>query len=109
MKIEVLDHGYVELVEAWGMGKAWVGEFDWDPEAMDGPIEIKSRPDYEVGIIEAARMRASASLRNWLAFLTLRRDSAAQWEIRQYAAAVGWCVAERFPQTWALFNQENVA
>jgi thymidylate synthase (FAD) len=49
------------------------------------------------------RMRASANLRNWLAFLTLRQDSKAQWEIRQYADAVGKCVAVMFPQTWACF------
>lgn len=51
-----------------------------------------------------SRMRASANLRNWLAFLTLRMDPAAQWEIRQFADAVGQCVAEAFPQTWKLFR-----
>lgn len=51
-----------------------------------------------------SRMRATANLRNWLAFLTLRMDSAAQWEIRQFANAVGSIVAERFPRTWGLFN-----
>lgn len=51
-----------------------------------------------------SRMRASANLRNWLAFLTLRMDPAAQWEIRQYANAVGECVARAFPQTWKLFR-----
>lgn len=51
-----------------------------------------------------SQMRASANLRNWLAFLTLRLDPAAQWEIRQYANAVGECVAEAFPQTWKLFQ-----
>lgn len=50
-----------------------------------------------------SRMRASANLRNWLAFLTLRMDPAAQFEIRQYANAVGSIIAERFPRTWALF------
>lgn len=52
------------------------------------------------------KMRASANLRNWLAFLTLRMDPAAQWEIRQYADAVGRCVAKAFPQTWRLFRGE---
>lgn len=51
-----------------------------------------------------SRMRASANLRNWLAFLTLRMDPNAQWEIRQYAEAVGSCIADKFPQTWKLFN-----
>ena len=49
-----------------------------------------------------SRMRASANLRNWLAFLTLRMDSTAQWEIRQYANAVGNCIEQAFPETWKL-------
>lgn len=50
-----------------------------------------------------SRMRASANLRNWLGFLTLRMDSHAQWEIRQYANAVGQFIAQSFPRTWELF------
>lgn len=50
-----------------------------------------------------SRMRASANLRNWLAFLTLRVDPKAQWEIRQFAEAVGKVVETTFPQTWRLF------
>lgn len=50
-----------------------------------------------------SRMRASANLRNWLAFLTLRMDSHAQYEIRVYAAAVGSMIAHEFPRTWELF------
>lgn len=51
-----------------------------------------------------SRMRASANLRNWLSFMTLRASPQAQWEIRQYADAVGRCIAKAFPQTWALFK-----
>lgn len=50
-----------------------------------------------------SRMRASANLRNWLAFLTLRMDPAAQWEIRQFANAVGALIEKAFPRTWELF------
>lgn len=50
-----------------------------------------------------SRMMASANLRNWLAFLTLRMDKNAQWEIRQYANAVGTIIEQRFPRTWQLF------
>lgn len=50
-----------------------------------------------------SRMRASANLRNWLAFLTLRMDAAAQWEIRQYANVVAGLVRETFPRTYELF------
>ncbi len=52
-----------------------------------------------------SRMRASANLRNWLAFLTLRMHPHAQWEIRQYANAVGSLIEEEFPRTWALFAE----
>jgi thymidylate synthase (FAD) len=52
-----------------------------------------------------SRMRASANLRNWLAFLTLRMDVNAQWEIRQYANAVGTYIAAQFPHTWELFAE----
>lgn len=50
-----------------------------------------------------SRMRASANLRNWLQFLTLRQDDAAQWEIRQYANAVADLVQANFPRTYNLY------
>lgn len=52
-----------------------------------------------------SRMRASANLRNWLAFLTLRQAPNAQWEIRQYADALHALLAEKFPRTLALFDE----
>lgn len=52
-------------------------------------------------------MRASANLRNWLAFLTLRLDPNAQFEIRQYAEAVGIIIRSTFPRTWELFCERN--
>ena len=60
-----------------------------------------------IPVARYSQMRASASLRNWLAFLTLRMDPAAQWEIRQYANALGEIIAEEFPQTWKLFNNSR--
>lgn len=55
-----------------------------------------------------SRMRAAANLRNWLAFLTLRLDPAAQREIRQYANAVSIIIEEYFPNTWKLFAGSQV-
>jgi thymidylate synthase (FAD) len=71
------------------------------------PKEVARLP---VPVGRYSRMRASANLRNWLSFLTLRSDHvpsgrAAQWEIRQFANAVGELIAEAFPRTWALFAQ----
>lgn len=56
-----------------------------------------------VNVARYSRMRASANLRNWLAFLTLRMDEKAQWEIRQYANVVGTYIANLYPRTWELF------
>jgi len=53
------------------------------------------------------QMRASANLRNWLAFLTLRQAPEAQWEIRQYANAVADIVQEVFPQTHKLYLENK--
>lgn len=51
-----------------------------------------------------SRMRSSAVLRNWLAFLTLRMAPGAQWEIQEYARAVHSLLSENFPRTMALFD-----
>ncbi len=48
-------------------------------------------------------MRASANLRNWLAYLKLRQDESAQFEIRQYANAIADIVSENFPRTYELY------
>lgn len=61
-----------------------------------------------VPVNQFTRFRASANLRNWLAFLALRLDEGAQWEIRQFATALGTIVSEKFPRTWELFREENV-
>lgn len=52
-----------------------------------------------------SRMRASANLRNWLGFLSLRLEESAQWEIRQYAEAISQLLTEKFPRTLALFAE----
>jgi thymidylate synthase (FAD) len=64
------------------------------------PKELARLP---VPVARYSRMRASANLRNWLAFLTLRQAPAAQWEIRQYADAVGELIAKQFPRTYELY------
>lgn len=54
-----------------------------------------------------SKMRASANLRNWLAFLTLRKSDKAQYEIRVYAEAVAELIEEHFPRTYELFDKNN--
>lgn len=57
-------------------------------------------------ISQYSRMRASANLLNWLRFVGLRVTPEAQYEIRQYAEAVGHCINDCFPRTWALFQEK---
>ena len=52
-----------------------------------------------------SRMRASANLRNWLAFLTLRMAEDAQYEIRMYANVMCSYLTEKFPRTLSLFME----
>jgi len=92
----------------------WLSELDnsykWAQAVYDRglargiPKEIARLP---VPVARYSRMRVSANLRNWLAFLTLRMDHNAQWEIRQYANAVGSLIKEQFPRTWELFELGN--
>lgn len=56
-----------------------------------------------------SRMRTTANLRNWLAFLKLRMAPNAQWEIRQFADVVGVIVKSTFPHTWKLFEASITA
>lgn len=56
-----------------------------------------------------SRMRASANLRNWLGFLTLRTSPNAQLEIREYANAVSTLVQRAFPRTHALWSAGDAA
>lgn len=58
-----------------------------------------------IPVNQYTRFRASANLRNWLGFLRLRLDNAAQWEIRQYALTVGQILRGAFPRTYALFEE----
>lgn len=60
-----------------------------------------------VPVARYSRMRASANLRNWLAFLTLRQAPNAQYEIRVFANALGEIIAEKFPRTWELFLKRS--
>ncbi len=68
---------------------------------MSGVPKELAREHLPVG--RYSKMRASAVLRNWLAFLTLRADSHAQWEIRQYALVVASLIGQIWPRTYALF------
>lgn len=60
-----------------------------------------------IPVAQYSRMRASANLRNWLAFLTLRTADTAQWEIRQYAKLLNAMVSQAFPRIWEVVNGDK--
>lgn len=80
-------------------------EHDYQLSLKQGVPKELARCAMPVG--RYSQMRAQANLRNWLAFLTLRMDPNAQWEIRQFANAVGELISQQFPQTWALFEESR--
>lgn len=55
-----------------------------------------------------SRMRVKTDLRNWLAFCNLRMRPNAQWEIRQFANAVGLILGTIWPRTWQLFEEYDL-
>ena len=69
------------------------------------PKEVARLP---VPVARYSKMRATASLRNWIAFLTLREDPSAQWEIREYAHVVSRIIMHRFPRTWDLYIDSKI-
>lgn len=52
-----------------------------------------------------SEMYATANLRNWYAFYELRADESAQWEIRQYAIAIGKVLGDLFPDAWGALSK----
>lgn len=54
-----------------------------------------------------SKMRAKANLRNWLAFLSLRWENHAQWEIQEYAQAVAIIISCIWPRTFELFLKHD--
>lgn len=87
---------------------------EWDGDPFSGPEEAAFAEYHQrlkEGVCpEQARMCLPLStytefvgkvdLHNLLHFLSLRQDSHAQWEIRQYADAIAEIVEKRFPLTW---------
>lgn len=104
--------------EAVVLDKLQAQRFYWDLEEHYQTFEKQYQAALSAGVPKElarlgmpvghySRMRASTNLRNWLAFITLRADTKAQWEIQQYAKAVGSLLAAQFPRTWALFAEEH--
>src|SRR5262245_19869313 len=75
MKLNVLDEGYVEAIEPWGRGRdaRHRPETRREVAISEQQSEWRSEPDFEIGIIEAARQSTQGSLRRWEQDLGLMR------------------------------------
>ncbi len=60
-----------------------------------------------IPVTRFSKMRASANLRNWLGFVTLRYADNPQEEIRDYAKVVHDILTEKFPRTLTLFDEDR--
>jgi thymidylate synthase (FAD) len=107
-------------------GKMVKGDDLPSPRVYAASIEVEQRNDrlaYEarlddgmapelarinVPVSQYSKCRVKTDLHNWLGFLRLRMDEHAQWEIRQYALAVGQIVKQLWPRTWALFEEHTL-
>jgi thymidylate synthase (FAD) len=98
-----IDHERAELFRAHLQDAYVEAESIYQTALRNGVAKELARLVLPVG--RYSRMRASANLRNWLAFLTLRQAPNAQYEIRMYADALHDILAEKFPRTLALFDE----
>lgn len=86
---------------------AWLAELGSAYEAAQRAYELgiaigvpKEIARLSVPVGRYSAMRASANLRNWIGFLKLRCDPAAQWEIRQFAEVIADIMRDVFPWTY---------
>jgi thymidylate synthase (FAD) len=106
---EKAQEGFSEA-QAWGLGGdlTYATQRSW--EAYQRLLKAGLSRELARLVIPVniyTRFRTSANLHNWLHFLGLRLDKAAQWEIRQYAMAIASIVQKLFPRTYDLFNEQN--
>ncbi len=77
----------------------------YDSWVRDGVAKEVARINTPVS--RYSKMRAKTDLRNWLGFLSLRMDLAAQHEIQQYAIAVAEIIRSLYPKTYDLFLEHE--
>jgi thymidylate synthase (FAD) len=74
----------------------------YEERLEEGVAREQARKDLPLSTYTLAVVKCD--LHNWLHFLSLRLDSHAQLEIRQYATAVAAFVKALFPETWSAFT-----
>ena len=91
----------------------WIGNYlipayDAAQRAYERGLEIgvpKELARLPTPVARYSRMRAVANPLNWMRFMTLRTPTAAQKEIRLYAAEVEGIFSQHFPRTHALWRE----
>lgn len=78
----------------------------YDRMVRDGMAKEVARINTPVS--RYSKMRAKTDVRNWLAFLRLRMEKGAQWEIQMYAHAVATIVNALYPKTYELFLEHDL-
>jgi thymidylate synthase (FAD) len=82
------------------------GYLQYEKMVRDGMAKEVARINTPVS--RYSKMRAKTDVRNWLAFLFLRMEMGAQWEIRQYAHAVASIIHTLYPRTYELFLEYDL-
>jgi thymidylate synthase (FAD) len=130
------DQNYVPTVERCLMGKAetknrqaqalrgaaeltpetaeiWLKQLRWTYEVCEQTYQMglaygipKELARLVLPVGRYSRMAATANLLNWIKFLRLRCDNAAQWEIRVFADQVREILCGLYPRTMRLFADE---
>ncbi len=89
----------------WWLSEHLIPAYEAAQEAYEAGLEIgipKELARLPVPVARYSCMRAKANLLNWIKFLALRCDTAAQLEIRAYANQVAGFVKLAFPRTWEI-------
>ncbi len=94
-----------ELVKALGDQQQHIYQ-TYDGWVADGVAKEVARINTPVA--RYSKMRAKTDIRNWIAFLVLRMELGAQWEIRQYAHAVASIINALYPKTYELFLEYDL-
>lgn len=103
--LEVIDRHVDEILKKFEEEQAGIyNTYDWAIE--QGLAKEVARVNTPVS--RYSKMRAKTDLSNWLKFLNLRMRPNAQYEIRQYADALGKIISEIFPRTWSLFEEYDL-
>ena len=94
-------HDQTSILENW---KIHQEEFEIDYCKLINNNVANELARLEMPVSHYSEMIVTANLLNWFRFLQLRMASAAQFEIRQYANAIGELIKERFPICWSAFE-----